>query len=470
MSRLALCVVSAGLLGVGAAAGPAPAVERKPTTTVVADKFDFEVQTGTMAVSRDGLRHAWAREVHDGWGVELDGKLQGTHEKISPFKPGSSSEALVFFPGFQPIVFSGDGQHLAYSAHDDGQWFMVHDGRKGKPYENIGGPRLSHDGTRLVYAAEKDDGWCVVTDGVEGKTYGMVGPPAISPDGRHVAYVARVGDKELVVVDGTEGKPYDRISIFPKLMSRLLNPKMVLAWARFSPDGRVAYPAKNGKSWYMVVDTQEIGPFDNVHDPAFSPDGKRCAFPAEKKDGKWSIVVDGQPQGSFDETSEQTFSSDETIRPVVFSPDGARYAGAVKVSGKWYLYTDGVLGGQAYDGVKWPVFSPDSKRLAFVAKKANQLMAVVDGVAQMPANLEVDDLVFSPDSSHVAYWLGHSAGSWMVVVDGVPAATFAGDRASRVVFDDDAHLHYKAVLKKQLLLVREELLAGAASPAGKAVQ
>jgi hypothetical protein len=466
MWKLALTIGFAGLLSTGSAAEPTAGGERKVTTTTIIDKTNFKVRDGTLTVSADGQRIAWAREVDDGWAVELDGKVQATHEQVGPLKAGQAGEASVEFPGFRPMVFSADSQHLAYSGHDEGSWFVIHDGRKGKPYENVGGPVLSRDGGHLAYAADNDEGWCVVSDGVEGKTYEKVGPPAISPDGKHVAYVARVGGKERMVVDGVEGKPYDRISIIPKLMAMFFNPHMVVAWPLFSLDGRVAYPAKNAGGWYMVVDGQEGEVFEDVHDPTFSPDGKRLAYPAKKKGSKWSVVIDGQALGSFDETSK-AFTSDSTVRPVVFSPDGRHYAAAVKVSGKWSVFVDGAMSGkETYDETELPVFSPDGNRLAYVAKKGKQWVAVTDGVAQKPY-VAVRQPVFSPDGSHVAYAAAYSQGTWVVVVDGVEGKVNHG-LGSVVVFDDNTHLHYLAMVGQQLLLFREELPSGSQPPAVEA--
>ncbi|HOK09764.1 MAG TPA: hypothetical protein PLJ10_08900, partial [Candidatus Hydrogenedens sp.] len=64
-----------------------------------------------------------------------------------------------------------------------------------------------------------------------------------SPDSRRVAYSAKRGDKWVVVVDGVEGKEYDGIGAGSLI---------------FSPDSRrVAYSAKRGGKWVVVVDGVE---------------------------------------------------------------------------------------------------------------------------------------------------------------------------------------------------------------------
>ncbi len=74
-------------------------------------------------------------------------------------------------PGIKPMIFCGDGQHLAYGAKVEDSWLIVLDRRRGKPFKSVGGPVLTHDGQHLAYAAKVEDGWCIVRDGVEGKTY-----------------------------------------------------------------------------------------------------------------------------------------------------------------------------------------------------------------------------------------------------------------------------------------------------------
>ena len=75
---------------------------------------------------------------------------------------------------------------------------------------------------------------------------GLAGSLTVTPDSRRVAYVARRGGKWLVVVDGVEGKEYDAIGA-----------------PLFSPDGqRVAYSlaGARGARHYRVTGVRcEIG-------------------------------------------------------------------------------------------------------------------------------------------------------------------------------------------------------------------
>jgi Tol biopolymer transport system component len=93
----------------------------------------------------------------------------------------------------------------------------------------------------------------VVVDGKAGTEYDDIpSPPIFSPDGKRVAYGVKKGEKQLVVVDGKAGKEYDEISGgFPPIKLAPVRFSAVV----FSPDGkRVAYAAKNGEKWLVVVD------------------------------------------------------------------------------------------------------------------------------------------------------------------------------------------------------------------------
>jgi hypothetical protein len=85
-------------------------------------------------------------------------------------------------------------------------------------------------------------------------------------------------------------------------------------WSR---DGRLAYAARRGASWVVVVDGRELpgGAADGAGDPVFSPDGRRLAYLVRR--GRASIaVVDGR-EHRFDLTLEGSLA---------FSADGRRWA------------------------------------------------------------------------------------------------------------------------------------------------
>jgi len=176
--------------------------------------------------------------------------------------------------------------------------YVVVDGNQGKLYANITGLNFSPDGKRFAYAAWYDDSMCVVVDGIEQKSYKWVMNIAFSPDSKRVAYsagVMREYIEQFVVVDGVEGRryisqdPYANLKISPPI---------------FSPDSKhVAYVVEMKDKGWVVVDEVEGRHYDEIRKETiggwdkwdkslvFSPNG-RIAYWAKQGYG-WMVVVDG---------------------------------------------------------------------------------------------------------------------------------------------------------------------------------
>jgi hypothetical protein len=139
----------------------------------------------------------------------------------------------------------------------------------------------------------------------------------------------------------------------------------------FSPDSRrMAYGARRANGWFLVVGSQELGPYEFLGSTTgfkFSRDGARLGF-AALVDKKWCVVLDGKPQPAFD-----------NLGPLAFSPDAKRvaYAAMEKANEKetWRVVLDGKPG-RAYDGVDQIEFSPNGQVLAYVVAQ-NSMEAVV---------------------------------------------------------------------------------------------
>lgn len=427
---------------------PSTTLKRITTETTVVSRIGT-FQIGTLTISPDGRRFAYARKEGKGWVVEVDGKIEGTFKAVGLVQGPVGIYArtgLLDYVGIKPMIFSADSRHLAYSALEADSWFIVKDGQKGKPFKSVGSPVMSHDGQRLAYPALIPGGWCMVVDGTPGKVFDKVGPPAFSPDGRRLAYAARAGGKERMVVDGVEGKAYESLDVVSGLGALLAFPTLVPEFPIFSADGRLAHHGKQSGKWHVVVEGQESEAFAEVGDLTFSPDGKRLAFPARKP--PWTVVVDGQAQGSFD---KQPF--------LAFSPDSKRLAVITESGGKQSISIDGKTVG-IHEGIGVPTFSPDSSRLAYAAKTGKQWAAVIDGITQK-AYLSVSPPVFSPDGTHVAYVAAQSEDRWLVVVDGIEGKVYDGLlKGARIVFSDNSHFHYFVISQNRIVLVEEELQAG----------
>jgi WD40 repeat protein len=326
--------------------------------------------------SPDNLRVACAVKREKKWGLYVNGV------------PGPEYDQL--YPDF--VVFSPDGQPLAYVASRGTKILVVLDGVEQASFDSVSRSIVfSPDSKHLAYPAAKDKNtWFVVVDGAEQAPFYLVARPWFSPDSKHMAYSA-AKDKNtwVVVVDGAEQTPYHRV----------IDPV-------FSPDSkRLTYKAaKDKNTWVVVVDGAEQTPYQLVTDPVFSPDSKRLGYVAAKDKKTWVVVVDGAEQPIPTDPRNLGIGEDGVVHrrsDLVFSPDGKRLAyNAVSK-----VVVDGVEQPYSYGGDL--VFSPDSQHLAYAAILGrgwnDKIALIVDGKVRSSEYSSLTKLQFSPDSKRLAY-------------------------------------------------------------------
>jgi len=306
----------------------------------------------------------------------------------------------------------------------------------------------SPDLRRIAYVSRVGAKQFVVVDGKEGKHYDGIGKgiltqgqqaayfgaPIFSPDSSRVAYAAREGGKWFVVVDGKEEKSYDDINALTLI---------------FSPDShRVAYVVGVGAKQSVVVGGKEEKPYDWIGDLLFSPDSRRVAYWAGVG-GKRLVVVDdkeGKPYDGVAQGEGPYFLPDSswvalTYRSVLFSPDSRRLAYSATLGPNGFAVVDGKEQkpyGNIYDG---PIFSPDSRRVMYMAYSPgggpNYKVVVVDGKEEKHYDgIGEGSLQFSPNSRRVAY-CAKAGARWFAVVDGKEEKAY-DDMISDLIFSPDS--------------------------------
>lgn len=288
-----------------------------------------------------------------------------------------------------PIVFSPDSKRVAYAAAPtgDNKTHVYLDGVAGPALNQLGNlediardplaPRLwpirfSPDSSRVAYAGWIAGKQVLLVDGVPWPAYGSVdgGSLQFSPDSKHVAYRASLQGKLCAVVDGVAGPPFDCMS-----MCRC---------PVFSRDSKhVAYKAAavKGGSWCAVVDGVAGPPFPNIFgEVEFGADGKMAYAGGQVPDGMY-LVVDGV-------AGDKLYS----VGPIAFSPDGKRlaYPAALYGDGRGLMVDGAFVSATSFDPPYWgtadhpPIFSPDGKHVALVFRKDPKCVVTLDASASPP--------------------------------------------------------------------------------------
>lgn len=326
--------------------------------------------------------------------------------------------------GAKALFVNFDSTRVAAFVQRKNKWVAVVNGMEGQEYDGIGRDKYLDAPRRWepVPLHHEDPWWKELAR--TGLVFEDLTGFVFSPDGTRVAYRARKGKKWVVVLDGKEGKEYESIS------RPMFCPK----------SKRLAYFAFDGRSRSAVVDGREGKKFPPVRwdGPFFSPDGRRLAYEASLTwDHRQVVVVDGEVGKAYD-----------YVHAICFSPDGKHvaYAGHRNRSNdksKLMAVIDGKEG-KEYERISDPVFSLDGKRVVHAANKGNKKwVAVVDG----KEGREYDSaypIVFSPDGRTVAY-RAQKAKKHVIVVNGRETRPYDRILAGPIFSPDGRHLAYGVV-------------------------
>ncbi len=269
--------------------------------------------------------------------------------------------------------------------------------------------------------------------------------------GFHIAAVVPTKDGKVCAwLDGRKGPAYDQIR-------HATRGAYSAREFRFSPDGRrLAYTARKGSKWMMVVDGQEGATYDSLREAYFSMDGKRVAYVAFR-DNKSILVIDGKESPPYAEiamhlpyvVSDTPFRKvDDTYCPVRFASNGRTAYIASNGRNQYFAIIDGKPG-PIYEHVGSIEFSPDGSRVAYTARKNEKEFVVLDGKPGPKYDGVEAALVFSPDGKRMAYvgtnYDANSDPIQMLVVDGKEIARYRVIEDASIMFSPDGkHLTYTA--------------------------
>jgi hypothetical protein len=267
----------------------------------------------------------------------------------------------------------------------------------------------------------------------------------VSADNRHVAYPAKSGKKWTVILDSVAGREYDRI--FPA--EDVMMPDG--SWKtsrniRFIHSGfGIAYHGQRDKLWYFIRDSVEIGPYDKILSPAAFSIGDHFAFIASANKESFIVKdgVSGLPYNEIDLPGIVTEGSDALV-----------YATA-RESKQWMVIVDSLSGtpyGEIHDlGLcshdndeqKSTAFNLLHRGLVYAAKK-NKAWTVVVGDQEGPLYERVSYGTPVANDTHIAYGARRD-GEWYVVLDNKEiAGPYFGIVDSTMMFSQSGKLTYVA--------------------------
>ncbi|HEX3760748.1 MAG TPA: hypothetical protein VHW23_18665 [Kofleriaceae bacterium] len=248
------------------------------------------VLAGTLQFSPTGAHLVYAARDAAGVHVVVDGAIGPAYD------------------GVAHLVFSDDGAHVGYVARAGDGATVIVDGQPAPRHREVARLRLL--GARPVYAARDAAGWRVVA--------AAASPPyrevrALVTAGGHAAWIARDDLGELVACDG---ELVARAAAFDPARLALVRGCDVAYATRdaggvhvvhrdldhacdevgslvVGPGGRLAFAARRGGSWSIVVDAEAHPIGSYAGDPVFSPDGTHLAYVA-RQGGRWLAIVDGR--------------------------------------------------------------------------------------------------------------------------------------------------------------------------------
>ncbi|MDD2735837.1 MAG: hypothetical protein PHF56_18030 [Desulfuromonadaceae bacterium] len=193
----------------------------------------------------------------------------------------------VVYDAVRNLVFSQDGEHMAYVAQKGTASFLVFDGKEAAipagiyPWPPV--IRPDNKGVGIIIVGKKGAYMhqAFFDDGIRTpQKYKECADLTYSRDGKHHAYVAIRNERFLIVTNGIEGPMFDRV----------ISPQ-------FSPDGKfLIYRARqDGKRFVVVADStgkiiREHPGYERVFDTIFTEDGKSVAYGI--KDGRqlwWKV-------------------------------------------------------------------------------------------------------------------------------------------------------------------------------------
>lgn len=270
--------------------------------------------------------------------------------------------------GVNDLTFSNDSMKLMYISRTEGlpqARFVLFDLKTGKKVvkECLDAPYVYHRKTeRIVLTVVEGDkqrlvDFTIASPDKVNRTglYDLITNISIGADGKYVAFIAHRGAGRYLVANGREERLPDKLGVNgpPQVRPDLKGAGIILATAErynnryafhqaliggsakktwydkaqdlvYGGKSSVAYAAKRGEKWFVVMDGKEGPEFDMVVTPMFSPDGRKLVYRARDKGKRFVVVAD---VATRDHRRQPEY---EMVFQAAFTDDGRSVAYGVK--------------------------------------------------------------------------------------------------------------------------------------------
>ena len=375
-----------------------------------------------------------------------------------------------------PVFFSPDSQNAIYAASQKEKQFIVVNGHSQHafPYVYVNTLAFLNDSDEVAYAVQKsDEKFSFYINGEEEGSYeNVVRTPLILDAEKNYAYLVEDNNQQVVILNGKVQCTHDSIDdltftnsvkglkyVYTQNGIQFLMVNGVASeghdaiteFAHASDWGAYVYAAEDNFKC-VVIDSKgnRWGDFDEIKHLTMSEDGLHVAF-AARMGAEWFVVMDGEAQERFDGIGE-----------VKFSPNGERLAykamryekGFLKKVPKSCVMLDGICS-DFYEGIGRTGFnfSADSKRFVYSAINEQHSFGVIDGRETIRYDgIGANTPFFSPEDRYCVM-VASVVKKLSVLIDEEP-----GEIYKSIVMRDGGGVHFSAVdAFHYIALVDEEL-------------
>ena len=354
-------------------------------------------------------------------------------------------EKLGPFDNVRSFIFSPNGKTVAFQAKINGKWYLYEkDKKRVGPFDEIRIP-MWNEKTKIGYFY--DDSSLIYSTRVNHSCYIYAGSKKIGPFNTELIWdLFLYPDKKTIAFYFYADNRIGYVHVGTNIFGPFNHIDSI-----YSPDRQaiafLCYPDINGESYYYVVGEQQIGPFDyhdyRVGSFSFSLEGKAYAY-SRKINGKWYVFVDKEKVGPFDNVYDVAISpngdavafsvqengknylvaerkwielpKEQSAYDIHFSPDGKALTYCID-NGRWrevnICIGENIIGrkeifgpfNQASQHEPWFEFSPDYKTFALTEDADDGVYLVVGREKAGPFNSEYDvsNIAFSSDSKVFSY-------------------------------------------------------------------